>query len=170
MQPKHIVFLCYSNFKTQSEEMFPSSLSNVVHSLRKKTRWIYASNVLTFPFIYFAIHSHYCWMSHLNWNKHFLRDVLAYKWETSIKFHSKCRWFWLILYYHFWMEFLQTTNDISNIFRSWFILYKSRPNCPMDFHTRIGVVIMVVRLVLVIRQIDFMNMIHWHCIRPCKVP
>lgn len=39
----------------------------------------------------------------------------------------------------------------------------------MVFRTQIVVVITVVRLVLEIRPIVCMNMIHWHCIRRCKV-
>lgn len=49
------------------------------------------------------------------------------------------------------------------------LYYLNRRSCHMDSRTQIVVVTIVVQLVLVIQQIDYMNMIHWHCIRLCKV-
>lgn len=59
--------------------------------------------------------------------------------------------------------------DVNNKRFSSLFLHKSRRNFRMDFRTQIVVVITVVQLVLVIQQIGYMNMIHWHCIRRCKV-
>lgn len=47
--------------------------------------------------------------------------------------------------------------------------FRKRRSSRMVSHTQIVEVIIVVRLVLEIRPIDCMNMIHWHCIRRCKV-
>ena len=73
-------------------------------------------------------------------------------------------------------QFLLVTNNknnwfTSNIYSIFESYLSNRHNFPTDFHIRrIGVVTIVVRLVLVIQLIGYMNMILWHCIKHCKVP
>lgn len=91
------------------------------------------------------------------------------------KCHSNAQYITYIYQIH-WPQILTHNHifpllliDVNNKRFSSIFLHKSRRNFRMDFRTQIVVVITVVQLVLVIQQIGYMNMIHWHCIRRCKV-
>lgn len=68
------------------------------------------------------------------------------------------------------LKFLKPSKVLFTLMKiSLLIFFRKRRSSRMVFHTQIVVVITVVRLVLEIRPIVCMNMIHWHCIRRCKV-